>query len=86
MFFLGILSIQCKIRSDRPTETRRSTGQSRSVCWQSLVGLLSIKKYSRKMCDRCQRYRPSSFLSKSNATEVLLLFMINTSFILFVQC
>jgi len=26
-FFLGILSIQCKIRRDRPNETRRST------CW-----------------------------------------------------
>jgi len=25
MFFLGILSIQCKIRRDRPTDTRRST-------------------------------------------------------------
>jgi len=23
MFFLGILSIQCKIRRDRPTETER---------------------------------------------------------------
>jgi len=29
MFFLGILSIQCKIRCDRPTETRRSTSLSR---------------------------------------------------------
>jgi len=25
MFFLGILSIQCKIRRDRPSDTRRST-------------------------------------------------------------
>jgi len=27
MFFLGIVSIQCKIRRERPTETRRSTGR-----------------------------------------------------------
>jgi len=33
MFFLGILSIQCKIRRDRPTETWRSTGRWRSTCW-----------------------------------------------------
>ena len=26
MFFLGILSIQCKIKRDRPSNTRRSTG------------------------------------------------------------
>jgi len=25
MFLLGILSIQCKIRRDRPSDTRRST-------------------------------------------------------------
>jgi len=27
MLFLGILSIQCKIRSDRPSDTRRSIGR-----------------------------------------------------------
>jgi len=27
MFFLGILSIQCKIRRDQPSDTRRSTDQ-----------------------------------------------------------
>jgi len=27
MFFLGILCIQCKIRCDRPSDTRRSTCQ-----------------------------------------------------------
>jgi len=27
MFFLGILSIQCKIRRDRPSDTRRSIGR-----------------------------------------------------------
>jgi len=27
MFFLGILSIQCKIRRDRPSDSRRSTGR-----------------------------------------------------------
>jgi len=26
MFFLGSLSIQCKIRCDRPSDTRQSTG------------------------------------------------------------
>jgi len=31
MFFLSILSIQCKIRRDRTTDTRRSIGQSRST-------------------------------------------------------
>jgi len=31
MLFLGILSIQCKIRCDRPTDTRRST------CWPPLL-------------------------------------------------
>jgi len=31
MFFLGILSIQCKIRRGRPTKTWRST------CWSHLV-------------------------------------------------
>jgi len=35
-FFIGILSIQCKIRRDRPTDTRRSTGRSRSTCWPRL--------------------------------------------------
>jgi len=28
MFFLGTLSIQCKIRCDRPSDTWWSTGQS----------------------------------------------------------
>jgi len=37
MFFLGILSIQCTIRRDRPTLTRRSNGRSRSTCWPPLV-------------------------------------------------
>jgi len=27
MFFLGILSIQCKIRCDRPSDIQRSVGQ-----------------------------------------------------------
>jgi len=36
MFFLGILSVQCKIWRHRPTETRQSTGQSRSTCWPPL--------------------------------------------------
>jgi len=31
MFFLGILSIQCKIRCGRSTEPRRST------CWPALL-------------------------------------------------
>jgi len=37
MFFLGIVSIQYKIRRDRPTETGRSPGRSRSTCWQTLA-------------------------------------------------
>jgi len=36
-FFIGILSIQCKIRRDRPTDIRRSTGRSRSTCWPRLT-------------------------------------------------
>jgi len=36
VFFLGNLSIQCKIRRDRPIETRWSTGLSRSTCWPPL--------------------------------------------------
>ena len=35
VFFLVILSIQCKIRRDRPGEPRRSTG--RSTCWSPLL-------------------------------------------------
>jgi len=31
VFFSGISSIQCKIRRDRPTESRRST------CWSPLL-------------------------------------------------
>jgi len=27
MFFLGILSIQCKVRRDQPSDTRRSIGR-----------------------------------------------------------
>jgi len=37
MFFLGILSIQCKIRRDRPTDTRRSTARSPSTCLPPLI-------------------------------------------------
>ena len=37
MLFTGILSIQCKIRRDRPTDIWRSTGRSRSTCWPSLL-------------------------------------------------
>jgi len=36
LFFLVILSIQCKIRCDWATETRRSTGRLRSTCWPPL--------------------------------------------------
>jgi len=34
MFFLGSLSIQCKIRCNRPSDTWRST------CWPPLVHVL----------------------------------------------
>jgi len=27
VFFLGILSMQCKVRCDRPSDTRRSIGR-----------------------------------------------------------
>jgi len=37
MFFLGILPIQCKIKRDRPSDTRRSTGRSRSTCCPPLT-------------------------------------------------
>jgi len=37
VFVLGILSIQCKIRCDRPSNTRRSTGRSWSTCWPPLL-------------------------------------------------
>jgi len=49
MFFLGMLSFQCEIRRDRPTETRRSTGRSRLTCWPPLVYGMQIhffKKHS----------------------------------------
>jgi len=36
MFFLGTLSIQCKIKRDQPAEPRRSTGRSRSTTWPTL--------------------------------------------------
>jgi len=37
VFFLGILSIQCKIRRDRPTDTWRST------CWPPLAyGIVNV--------------------------------------------
>ena len=32
----GIFSILCKIKCDRPTDTWRSTGRSRSTCWPPL--------------------------------------------------
>jgi len=38
MFFLGILSIQCNIRPDRPTDTRRST------CWPPLLHVNVINR------------------------------------------
>jgi len=37
MFFLSNLLIQCKIRCDRTTDTRQSTGRSRSTCWPPLA-------------------------------------------------
>jgi len=37
VLFFGILLIQCKIRRDRPTDTRRLNGWSRSTCWPPLV-------------------------------------------------
>jgi len=37
MFFWVILSIKCKIRRDRSTDTWRSTGRSRSACWPPLI-------------------------------------------------
>jgi len=37
MFFIGIFSIQCKLRRDRPTDTQQSTGRSRSTCWSPLL-------------------------------------------------
>ena len=33
VLLLDILSIQCKIRRDRPTDAQRSTGRSQSTCW-----------------------------------------------------
>jgi len=36
MFLLRMLSIQCEVRRDRPTETRQSTGQSQSTYWPPL--------------------------------------------------
>jgi len=38
MFILGILLIQCKIRRDRPSDTRRS----RSTCWPPLLHSIAI--------------------------------------------
>jgi len=37
VFFLGILSIHCNIRRDRPTDTGRWTGRSRWTCWPPLI-------------------------------------------------
>jgi len=37
VFFLGGLSLQRKTRSDRPTDTKRSVGRSRSTCWPPLI-------------------------------------------------
>jgi len=39
MFFLGIVSIQCKIKCDRPTEPRRST------CWPPLISTRKITTF-----------------------------------------
>jgi len=44
MSFLGILSFQCKIRRDRPTETRRST------CWPSLCHTMFLIYHSCWLC------------------------------------
>jgi len=43
VFFLVILSIQCKIRRDRPAELWRSTGRSRSTGWQPLLYSFSMR-------------------------------------------
>jgi len=46
VFFLVILSIQCKIRRDRPAELWRSTGRSRSTGWPPLYyGIHSIYRF-----------------------------------------
>jgi len=37
MFILSILSIQRKVRCERPTDTQRSTGRSRWTCWPPLL-------------------------------------------------
>jgi len=41
MFFLGILSIRCKIRRDRPSDIRRSIGR----CDQPIGHPLSISVF-----------------------------------------
>jgi len=45
VFFSVILSIQCKIRRDRPAELRRSTGRSRSTCWPSWCRLTCLQEF-----------------------------------------
>jgi len=38
MLLVGILSIQCKIRHNRSTDTQRSTGRcGRLTCWPLLI-------------------------------------------------
>ena len=48
MVFLSILSIQCKIRCDRTTDTQQSTSRSRTgrsqwTCWPPLVQVNCLK-------------------------------------------
>ena len=63
MFFSGILSIQCKIWRDRPAETRRSTGQSRSTLWPSLL----------KAENNLTLFREGSFTAKTKHIGLLTL-------------
>jgi len=36
------LSIQRKIKRDRPAEPQRSTGRSRSTCWPPLLYMMNL--------------------------------------------
>jgi len=58
MFFLGILSIQCKIWRDRQTDTRRS------ACWPPLL-------WSMSCADTCLR-RPARFINPQTLWHIQL--------------
>jgi len=70
MFFLGTLSIQRKIKRDRPAEPQRSTGRSRSTCWPPLAYTIVCAVETLSMTVA------KSFLSEVVSAWIIILFFV----------